>query len=137
MIGANISKETRKDIYKREGYTCAVCGSNRQLEIHHVVKRSRGGSNDPQNLVCLCHICHCLVHGERVIPMAYRGSIGPLRPEDVELAMVEYLADYYAENYGIAWWPWGQEPSVQARDARRSSRWPDVFHDEHWEEGGF
>lgn len=137
MIGANISKETRKNIYRREGYQCAVCGSNRQLEIHHVVKRSRGGRNDPQNLICLCHVCHCLAHSERVMPEVYRRSIGPLRPEDVELAMVEYLADYYAENYGIPWWPWSDEKTVKERDERRHSRWPDVFHSPTWEEGGF
>ncbi len=137
MIGANISKETRKAVYKREGYECAVCGSNRQLEVHHVVKRSRGGANTMQNLVCLCHRCHCLVHGERVMPEGLRRSLGPLRPEDVELAMVEYMADYYAENYGEAWWPWSLESDVETRDRRRHSRWPDVFRDEHWEKGGF
>lgn len=137
MIGANISKETRKSIYKREGYQCAVCGSTRQLEIHHVVKRSRGGGNNPENLVCLCHICHCLVHGERAMPEAYRRSLGPLREEDVELALVEYLADYYAENEGRAWWPWADRRDVQTRDARRSSRWPEVFVSPRWEEEGF
>lgn len=138
MIGANISKETRKAIYKREGYACAVCDSNRQLEIHHVIRRSRGGGNHPDNLVCLCHICHCLVHGERVMPDAYRRSLGPLRPEDVELAVVEYLADYYAENEGRAWWPWSDDRATdaRARDARRHNRWPEVFPTDHYEQGG-
>lgn len=137
MIGANVTKKTRKNIYRREGYQCAVCGSNRQLEIHHVVKRSRGGGNNTQNLICLCHICHCLVHGERPMPDYYRRSLGPLRPEDVELAMVEYLSDYYAETFGIPWWPWSDEKTPAERDERRHSRWPDVFPTDDWERGGF
>lgn len=136
MIGANITKETRKAIYKREGWQCAVCGSNRQLEIHHVVRRSRGGGNQPDNLVCLCHICHCLVHGERVMPDVYRRSLGPLRTEDVELTMVEYLSDYYAETEGRPWWPWAQPTTPAERDRRRHSRWPEVFPTDHWEQGG-
>lgn len=27
-------------------------------EAHHLCKRSRGGTNDPSNLVWLCHFCH-------------------------------------------------------------------------------
>lgn len=137
MIGANITKEERKAVYKREGYECAVCGSTRQLEIHHIIKRSRGGKNDLPNLVCLCHRCHCLLHGDRPMPDSYRRELGPLRPEDVELAVVEYMADYYAENFGQPWWPWSEEHTVKTRDARRHSRWPEVFPNEHWEEEGF
>lgn len=136
MIGAGISKETRKGIYKREGWQCAVCGSTRQLEIHHIVKRSRGGGNDPANLVCLCHICHSLVHGDRPMPDFYRRSLGPLRPEDVELAMVEYMADYYAENFGEVWWPWSEPATASERDRRRHARWPEVFMNERWEQEG-
>ena len=135
MIGASITKETRKDIYRREGYQCAVCGSNRQLEIHHVIKRSRGGSNNPQNLVCLCHLCHCQVHGERVRPVALDDF--PLSAEDTEQAIVEYLADLYAERYGECWWPWTDAvpTSPAERDRRRHNRWPRLFV-EWWEQGG-
>lgn len=136
MIGAGISKETRKAIYRREGYECAVCGSTRQLEIHHMIKRSRGGSNKPENLICLCHICHSLIHGDRPMPEAYRRSIGPLREEDVELAAVEYMADYYAETEGRQWWPWELEYDAETRGQRRHSRWPEVFYNEHAEEEG-
>ena len=134
MLSANVSKEIRKAIYRREGYECAVCGSTRQLEIHHVVKRSRGGSNEPMNLVCLCHLCHCAVHGERPRPRPLDEF--PFEPEELEQAIVEYLADYYAETRRDVWWPWAVRPDAATRDRRRHCRWPFVFPDEHLEGGG-
>ncbi len=35
MVSANISKEGRKAIYKRDGYRCALCDSTKYLQIHH------------------------------------------------------------------------------------------------------
>ena len=32
------------------------------LEVHHIVFRSRGGSDEPGNLICLCRMHHALVH---------------------------------------------------------------------------
>ena len=53
MISANLSKSERRAIYKRDGYRCALCDSNRGLQIHHIMKRSQGGSNGPHNLITL------------------------------------------------------------------------------------
>jgi hypothetical protein len=38
------------------------CGSDRWVQIHHIVEVSRGGSNHPSNLVTLCPLHHDLVH---------------------------------------------------------------------------
>ena len=47
-------------IYVRAGYRCEApgCTSRRNLEVHHVVYRSRGGASAPENLVCLCRMHH-------------------------------------------------------------------------------
>lgn len=44
----------------RDGYTCQYCGvvAPRDLEVDHIVPRSRGGSNRPDNLVAACHSCN-------------------------------------------------------------------------------
>jgi 5-methylcytosine-specific restriction endonuclease McrA len=44
----------------RDRYTCQYCGAVRPpaLEVDHVVPRSRGGSNRPDNLVAACHECN-------------------------------------------------------------------------------
>ena len=99
MIGANISSSTRKKVYRRDGYRCALCDSTKYLQIHHAVKRSQGGTNHIHNLICLCADCHALAHG-----MNLNGW--DATQEDVEQAIVEYLSDLYAEE-GVVWNPWG------------------------------
>jgi 5-methylcytosine-specific restriction endonuclease McrA len=44
----------------RDQYTCQYCGVRfpQDLEIDHVVPRSRGGSTTPDNLVASCHECN-------------------------------------------------------------------------------
>ena len=54
MISANVSKETRKAVYRRDHYRCALCDSEQGLQVHHVVSRGQGGTNFPQNLITLC-----------------------------------------------------------------------------------
>lgn len=49
------SKETFKEI-RAEG--CCACGSHLNVEIHHVLRRSQGGSNHRNNLLPLCSADH-------------------------------------------------------------------------------
>jgi len=53
-------------IFERDGWRCAVpgCTSHRNLQIHHVVFRSHGGGDEPENLITLCAWHHQRgVHG--------------------------------------------------------------------------
>ena len=40
---------------------CELCGSVRGLEIHHIVPVSVGGTDDKENLLCVCKKCHALL----------------------------------------------------------------------------
>ena len=95
----NITNDTRKAVYRRDGYECAVCGDPRRLQIHHVTHRSQGGGEEQMNLITLCPACHALAHGIRI-------AESYLTPEDVEQAMIEYLTELYAD-LGF-YWPSGQ-----------------------------
>ena len=101
MLSSRISNTTRKAIYRRDGYRCALCDSTRYLQIHHAIPRGAGGGNTPHNLITLCSNCHSLAHGVQL-------DETPMTPEDVELACVEYLSDYYCERVG-EWNPWQRE----------------------------
>jgi len=49
----------RDQILARAGWRCQACGVRRRLDVHHVVKRSQGGSDfDLDRLVALCRWCH-------------------------------------------------------------------------------
>jgi hypothetical protein len=43
-------------VFERDGWRCTApgCSSQRNLQQHHVVFRSRGGTDDPSNLTTLC-----------------------------------------------------------------------------------
>jgi hypothetical protein len=52
----------RENIEKiREIGYCQICGSRKALEVHHIKTRGAGGSDEPENLVLLCHYHHRLV----------------------------------------------------------------------------
>lgn len=41
MLSAKVSNQTRKAVYARDGYRCALCDSTKYIQIHHLVKRSQ------------------------------------------------------------------------------------------------
>jgi len=60
----SIPPVTRRQILAKYRHKCQRPGCNhtRYLQIHHKIPRSKGGSNEPDNLVCLCQACHKLIH---------------------------------------------------------------------------
>jgi HNH endonuclease len=49
----------RELVLARARWVCQACGLRRRLDVHHVVKRSHGGSDfDLNQLVALCRSCH-------------------------------------------------------------------------------
>jgi hypothetical protein len=67
---ATIPPARRREVLARDGYQCRAsgCESAHFLDVHHVIPRERGGTNDPDNLITLCAACHRLVH-ERGLPL--------------------------------------------------------------------
>jgi len=52
-------KAIRQQVLARAGWRCHACGVRRRLDVHHVVKRSQGGSDfDLDQLAALCRWCH-------------------------------------------------------------------------------
>jgi len=56
----------RHDVFQRDGYQCRLCGSKKNLIIHHINEMSYHNSdtpdNDMNNLTTLCKSCHGLYH---------------------------------------------------------------------------
>ena len=56
-----IQKNTRFNVFKRDGFCCQYCGSKPPtvvLEIDHVIPVSRGGGNHIDNLITACFDCN-------------------------------------------------------------------------------
>jgi 5-methylcytosine-specific restriction endonuclease McrA len=52
---------TRRNLMLRDGFQCQYCGkrpSHRDLNVDHVVPRSRGGGDSWENLVVSCRFCN-------------------------------------------------------------------------------
>jgi 5-methylcytosine-specific restriction endonuclease McrA len=61
---ATIPPSVRREVLARDGHQCrtAGCGSARFLDVHHVIPRDDGGSNDADNLITVCASCHRMIH---------------------------------------------------------------------------
>ncbi len=114
-MNANISNKMRKEVYKRDGYRCAICDSTDGLQIHHIKPRGKGGASHPMNMISLCWRCHAACHGS-IMGDEYAAAADctdGMSPEEkrqavidhMELATIQYVADYYAEQ-GQIWYPW-------------------------------
>lgn len=45
-------------VLRRDDHKCTNCGHSHNLEVHHIVGRFRGGTDNPENLRSLCESCH-------------------------------------------------------------------------------
>ena len=68
--GSNYGFEnTRAMVLNRDNYTCQYCKGKHKdsrLEVHHIVFRSQGGSDEASNLITLCHTCHKALHNGKI-----------------------------------------------------------------------
>lgn len=54
---------TQDYVLCRDRHTCRLCKKSKsELRVHHVIWRSKGGADTPENLVTLCERCHERVH---------------------------------------------------------------------------
>lgn len=75
--GTNYGFEnTKAMVLNRDNYTCQYCKGKHKdskLEVHHIVYRSNGGSDEANNLITLCHTCHKALHDGK-IPLKLKGK---------------------------------------------------------------
>ena len=62
MSRIQVSKKTRFDVFKRDGFQCQYCGTHPSetvlLEVDHIHPVAEGGTNDIDNLVTACWDCN-------------------------------------------------------------------------------
>jgi predicted restriction endonuclease len=60
----------RGEILKLFDNKCVLCGSTKNLAIHHIDnngRRKKTPNNDPKNLSVICHLCHYKTHVHKSI----------------------------------------------------------------------
>ena len=56
--GTRLWSKIRLRILIRDGYCCQYCGSEDATTVDHVLPISKGGTDDPDNLVAACTRCN-------------------------------------------------------------------------------
>ncbi|WP_336346203.1 HNH endonuclease [Halalkalicoccus ordinarius] len=87
----------RRAVYKRDGYTCQNCGAqggpygNTELNAHHIVPKSKGGTHSKNNLVTICKPCHNAVHYNQQTPppTQHQAPTQPQQNQNIALQMAE------------------------------------------------
>ena len=74
------AKPSRNAIYTRDGYKCQYCGATRRLTIDHVIPKSKGGSDDWENLVVASASCNVKKGDKMLEQSGLKLSKRPARP---------------------------------------------------------
>ncbi len=102
-IGARfpaLSPKLARAILLRDGHCrCGTCDRRGGLQIHHLVPRSWGGSDDPSNLAA---VCTSAGHHQMLVPSGPWALVGnPNRPDGLRLVRYGDLSDEEARHYGL------------------------------------
>ena len=90
----NEANKLKAECKEEANYICAICGGE-ALDAHHVIPLEEGGTNEKDNLICLCRTCHQQVHkGVYIIdPITKNVTIGKvhnIKPD----SKPEYVKDF-------------------------------------------
>jgi 5-methylcytosine-specific restriction endonuclease McrA len=58
-------QELWKEVLRRDGWRCQLCGRVKDLQVHHIEARSHLGDDSEENLITLCADCHRRTHEKR------------------------------------------------------------------------
>ncbi len=117
-------KDWRMRAYRhkhRDAYTCNVCGkrdeSCRDLQAHHIIFRSRGGTNYAANIVILCFEHHQAQHPDHVISAMGGEGAGFDEDESIEPMEVDDWAPPDLHAPPSLWVP--ETPTMPPRTQKR------------------
>src|ERR1700724_750294 len=55
----------KQSVLEGDGWRCQCCGAPKGLQVHHLVRRSKPGCDELNNLITLCASCHRQLHNTR------------------------------------------------------------------------
>jgi hypothetical protein len=107
-----ISKETRAWVLERNGYTCQMCGvaagdpdplgSGRKVRLvmGHILDKSKGGDDSPQNLRAVCTACNEGLQNTALPKPDRVHLLSQLRRAKIEdqLVVLEWLLEKFKER---------------------------------------
>ena len=76
---------TRFNVFLRDGFECAYCGTSENLTFDHVIPRSRGGRTTWENIVAACSPCNLRKGGKLLKHTDMHLMKRPVRPNNYQL----------------------------------------------------
>jgi hypothetical protein len=127
-----VTPRVREQVFARDHHRCTVpgCRSARNLDVHHIVEHSRGGSHQLWNVTLCCSGHHAALHAGLLeitgrapyeLRVRWRAGARPLPPglnPDERAAMIEARIAEILAATSIATRPAGCEPSHQDAERR-------------------
>lgn len=90
----DFSKRTVSKIFSRGKVKCVLCGwNNATCDVHHIISKKDGGSNDNSNLIILCPNCHRELHSHTL-----KISNEQLFKKSIKNIWEELIKYYYPSN---------------------------------------
>ncbi len=91
-------KDKYEYINERQNNLCCLCNKKPIEHYHHLVHRSQGGSDLPENLIGVCKSCHDKIHNSKL-----KTKIKGIKKEFHHLSVLNQAIPYITdelENYG-------------------------------------
>ncbi len=89
-------KLTRKEVFRRDGYSCQYCGeSARELTLDHVVPKHMGGDHSWTNIVTACARCNHIKGGRTLQQSGMKLLKTPSEPPSSAF----YIYNHYLSAY--------------------------------------
>lgn len=85
------SSAFRRKLKKELGTTCCNCDCTKNIEYHHIVPLTLGGTNKFTNIVPLCQECHYKAHEKRVVKNYKGGRPKKFKYEDIKDIVDDYF----------------------------------------------
>ena len=93
---SNTERSQYRQKHNPKGMSCWICGSEENLQWHHIIPLSQGGKTERQNMLLLCGECHAKAHNQKSHKWGNHGRPKAQPPEGYK----EILADYFSEKIG-------------------------------------
>lgn len=89
---------SRREVFRRDHYTCQYCRSPKRLTLDHVLPRAKGGTHTWDNVVTACESCNW-AKGDRLL--AETGMVLSTKPRAPMHPAIAFAEQFWKEQQSV------------------------------------